>query len=278
MSAESEIRHLALMTPREIAAGEFDAAILAVGATEYHGDHLPYCTDTLMAEAISIRFAESSARRWCCRRSPTGCRLHLLAWPWTLALGPDDPERDVPNRRVAAPNTGSAACWSFPPTTVTRPSRSAARELNVRHGMTVALSRAGRASPPVAGGSVDIDLDHGGQSEMSVVLYLAPDSPTRAARSTCPTSGWITGARLRAVRQRRAARLQRRAGAGDGRRGEAILDAIAAEVGPFLRELAGNGWTNGAWMSGIEPSRKVGRRDPRERYQHLLKPAPKSDR
>jgi hypothetical protein len=34
--------------------------------------------------------------------------------------------------------------------------------------------------------------------------------------------------------------------------GAAILDAIAAHVGPFLRELAANGWRNGSWMSGIE--------------------------
>jgi hypothetical protein len=39
---------------------------------------------------------------------------------------------------------------------------------------------------------------------------------------------------------------------GTAEEGEAILDAVAAEVGPFLRQLAANGWRNGGWMSGIE--------------------------
>ena len=38
---------------------------------------------------------------------------------------------------------------------------------------------------------------------------------------------------------------------GRAEEGAAMLDAIAAEVGPFLRQLAAQGWTNGSWMSGI---------------------------
>ena len=39
---------------------------------------------------------------------------------------------------------------------------------------------------------------------------------------------------------------------GTAAEGEAILEAIAAHVGPFLRELDANNWQNGPWMSGIE--------------------------
>lgn len=35
--------------------------------------------------------------------------------------------------------------------------------------------------------------------------------------------------------------------------GEAILDAVAAHVSPFRRDLTANGWRNGSWMSGIVP-------------------------
>ena len=39
---------------------------------------------------------------------------------------------------------------------------------------------------------------------------------------------------------------------GTAAEGEAILEAIAVHVGPFLRELDANNWQNGSWMSGIE--------------------------
>ena len=53
---------------------------------------------------------------------------------------------------------------------------------------------------------------------------------------------------------------------GSAAEGEAIVDAIAAEVGPFLRQLAANGWMNGAWMSGIEaPGADRDPRHPRAR-------------
>jgi creatinine amidohydrolase/Fe(II)-dependent formamide hydrolase-like protein len=38
---------------------------------------------------------------------------------------------------------------------------------------------------------------------------------------------------------------------GSAEEGEAVLDALAAHVGLFLRELAANGWRSGPWMSGV---------------------------
>ena len=38
---------------------------------------------------------------------------------------------------------------------------------------------------------------------------------------------------------------------GSATEGEAILDALAAHLGPFLRQLSDEGWQNGSWMSGI---------------------------
>jgi len=35
----------------------YDKAILAVGSTEYHGEHLPYGTDTLVSEHVSMEVA-----------------------------------------------------------------------------------------------------------------------------------------------------------------------------------------------------------------------------
>jgi hypothetical protein len=39
---------------------------------------------------------------------------------------------------------------------------------------------------------------------------------------------------------------------GSAEEGAAILDALGEHVGPFLRELAANGWKTGSWMSGVE--------------------------
>jgi creatinine amidohydrolase/Fe(II)-dependent formamide hydrolase-like protein len=48
---------------------------------------------------------------------------------------------------------------------------------------------------------------------------------------------------------------------GTAEEGAAILDAIAAHVGPFLRELAANHWQNGTWMSGIAAGADGGTED-----------------
>ncbi len=44
---------LQTMTGHGFKSGGFDKAVLAVGSTEYHGDHLPYGTDTLVAEHLA---------------------------------------------------------------------------------------------------------------------------------------------------------------------------------------------------------------------------------
>ena len=73
---------------RALAAGR-RLAVLPLGATEQHGPHLPFATDTWIAEALAERF---------CARVPGAVRLPALAlgassehlsFPGTLSLDPD---------------------------------------------------------------------------------------------------------------------------------------------------------------------------------------------
>ncbi len=275
MTLASDVRHLALLTPRELELGEFDTAILPIGATEYHGAHLPYCTDSLMAEALAIRFAEELRTALVLPTLAYGMSSHLLAWPWTLTLSPDtlkavviDIAESLLHHGITRLLVVSAHDGNPPPV------ENAARDLNRRHGMAVALFAGWQGlARRLLAGRFEIDQDHGGQSEMSIVLHLAPGlaHPDRAVDLPNQRMDHVVrvfGSFDNVVPHGYSGKPARATAA----EGEAILDAIAAEVGPFLRELAGNGWTNGAWMSGIEPPRTAGRRDSRERNQPLSKP------
>jgi creatinine amidohydrolase len=185
-----------------------------------------------------------------------GVSPHLLAWPWTLSLRPttlvavvtDVAEsllaHGIDRLLVVTAHDGNPA-----------PVEVAARELNQRHGMAVALFSGwqGMARRLLAPIGREIDLDHAGQSELSIVLYLRPDlaHPEWAvdvANQQMDHPVRVFGSFDRVVPHGHSGR----ATGGTAEEGEAILAAVAAEVGPFLRKLAANGWQNGGWMSGIE--------------------------
>ena len=251
---ENQRLHLANLTPKEIREGGFDTAILPVGATEYHGDHLPYCTDTLTATALAERFARELGTALVLPPLAYGMSLHLMAWPWTMSIRPQTLtamvvdigesllRHGITRLLVVSAHDGNPG-----------PIESAARELNDAHGMTVALFGGWQGlARRLLAGRFDIDLDHGGQSEMSMVLYLAPElaHPERAVdlpNQRMDHAVRVFGPFSNVVPHGYSGPPSN----GTADEGEAILDAIAAEVGPFLRELAANGWTNGAWMSGI---------------------------
>jgi creatinine amidohydrolase len=245
---------LANLTPREIRDGCFDTAILPVGATEYHGDHLPYCTDTLTAEALALRFAAELGTALVLPPLAYGMSLHLMAWPWTLSLRPETLtsvaidvgesllRHGLTRLLVVSAHDGNPG-----------PIEAAARELSDRHGMTVALFAGWQSlSRRLLAGTYDVDLDHGGQSEMSMVLRLAPAlaHPERAVDR--PNQRMDHAVRVLGPFDRVVPHgYSGKPSLGSVEEGQAILDAIAAHVGPFLRELAANDWRNGSWLSGI---------------------------
>jgi creatinine amidohydrolase len=248
---------LADLTANELREGGYDTAVLPVGATEFHGNHLPFSTDTNAADALAHRFAWEIGTAVVLPPLSYGMSLHMLNWPWSLSLRPETLtntiidiaeslwKNDIRRLLVVTAHDGNPPC-----------AENAARELNDRHGMAVAVFSGwqGMAQRLLAGTEFESDEDHGGRSEMSMTLYAAPhlarqdravDLPIQNASEPFnvrgPFSNVVPHGYSGAPSQ------------GSAAEGAAIVDAIAAEVGPFLRNLAANGWMNGSWMSGIEP-------------------------
>jgi creatinine amidohydrolase len=243
---------LADLTGAEIRAGGFDKAVLPVGATEFHGDHLPYGTDTLMAEALARRFAADLGGMLLLPSIPYGPSAHHLAFPWTLSIQPatltalviDISEsllhHDIRKLLVVTAHDGNPA-----------PVEIACRALHARHGLNVALFSGwqGKARALLAPRGVAIDLDHAGESEMSMTLYAAPAlaHPERAIDRL----GEATGLPVQVFggyEQIMPAGYGGAASRGTAEQGRAIVDALADWVVPFLRRLDANGWRAGPWL------------------------------
>ena len=64
----------------------YDKAVLAVGSTEYHGDHLPYGTDTLVAEHLAHEVAERVEGMVMLPTIPIGMSAHYSSFPVAITL------------------------------------------------------------------------------------------------------------------------------------------------------------------------------------------------
>ncbi len=74
------------MTGKEFKAGGFDKAVLAVGSTEYHGDHHPYGTGTLVAEDIASAVAERVEGMLMLPPLPFGMSMYYSSFPVSITL------------------------------------------------------------------------------------------------------------------------------------------------------------------------------------------------
>src|SRR3954447_2591698 len=241
--------NLERLTPKEVRDGGFDTAVLAIGATEYHGDHLPYCTDTIMATALAERFAAVLGTALVLPPIAVGMSLHLMRWPWTLSLRPETLTNiviDLAESVLAHGITKMLVVTAHDGNP--GPVETAARELNDRHGMTLAHFGGWQGmSQRLLADRFEIDQDHGGQSEMSVVLYAAPELAHQERAVDVPNQRMdhpirVFGPFSNVVPHGYSGTPSK----GSAAAGEAILDAITAEVAPFLRDLAAHGWTNGS--------------------------------
>ena len=64
-------------------------ALVPLGSTEQHGPHLPYATDTWIADALAARFCAHVAEAIWCPTIPIGCSSEHLAFPGTLDVQPE---------------------------------------------------------------------------------------------------------------------------------------------------------------------------------------------
>jgi creatinine amidohydrolase len=81
-----EAKSLLRLLGHEYKAGGYDKAVLAVGSTEYHGDHLPYGTDTLVAEHLANELAERVEGLLALPTIPIGMSAHYSSFPLAISL------------------------------------------------------------------------------------------------------------------------------------------------------------------------------------------------
>ena len=74
------------MTGHEYQANNYDKAVLAVGSTEYHGQHLPYGTDTLVSEHIASEVSKRVEGMLMLPPIPYGMSAHYSEFPLAVSL------------------------------------------------------------------------------------------------------------------------------------------------------------------------------------------------
>lgn len=169
------------MTYADFREGNFDKAIVAVGSSENHGFHLPFGTDTLVAQAIALEVAKRVPGMLVLPPLYYGVSVHYDAFPFTLTLRPEvmvEVLKDVFTScikqgisRIIIINghDGNIA-----------PIEIAARAVKVSypHAFLACLPAwwvtAGELLPP---GTFEVwgGLGHAGEGETSIALYLFPE-------------------------------------------------------------------------------------------------------
>jgi creatinine amidohydrolase len=242
---------LAEMTAADLRDGTYDKAVLAVGATEFHGDHLPFSADTIAAETLARRIAADLGGMVVLPPLAYGVSMHHRSFPWTMSIGPETLTalivdiaesllcHNIRKLLLVTAHDGNPA-----------PAQNACRILHDRHRLRAALLSGwqGRARELLAG-KYDIDLDHAGQSEMSMVLHAAPHLARSEGAIALPNEPaglpvTVFGAYADLAPQGYTGDPAR----GSAEEGRAIVDVITGQVVPFLRRLDANGWRPGAWM------------------------------
>ena len=74
------------MTGYLLKENHFDKAVLPVGSTEYHGEHLPFGTDTLVADSLSQAVSQRVEGMLCLPVLPIGMSRHYSSFPVSLTL------------------------------------------------------------------------------------------------------------------------------------------------------------------------------------------------
>jgi creatinine amidohydrolase len=248
-----EVR-LKYLTGQAITDGQFDKAILPIGATEYHGPHLPYGTDTIGAEALAEAIARELGGMLVLPALDYGVSFHHISWPWTLSLRPETLAMMIRDVIESAMQHGIrkfailTAHDGDPP-----PAESAARGLYQDHGIEIAMIGGWQgAARRALAGRWDIDEDHAGQSEMSLVLYGAPETTRLDLATAQPNQFMDHPVSMVGNFQGTVPKgYSGNAAAGSAEEGQAIVQAMVERVVPFLRELDQHGWKRGSWMSGI---------------------------
>ncbi len=240
------------LTAEQVLAGGYDKAVVGVGATEYHGPHLPYGADTLVAHELALRVAARLEGMLVLPPVAYGMSWHHLSFPWTLSVRPETlahliydvaaslHAHQITKLLVITAHDGNAA-----------PVEIAARRAHHDLGMHLAVMFGWqrRAQQVLAAQGVAVDLNHGGQSETSAVAAIAPELVRLPAAADFPGEPFDLPIQVfGAYGELAAAGYAGAAATGSAEDGERILQAAVDHVVPFLAALDQHGWQPGAWM------------------------------
>jgi creatinine amidohydrolase len=253
VTAVSDDVRLDRLTGHAVGNGRYDKAILPLGATEYHGPHLPYGTDTIAAETLAAAFASALEHTLVLPPMPYGVSHHHLAFPWTLSVRPDTLSQVVRDVAESLVQNGITKLLIVSAHDGNAPvAQTSARHLSQDHHISVAVfSGWQRKSQAALAGTRTIDLDHAGQSETSLTLYAAPETvrldlaPAEANEPPALAID-VVGSFADIVPRGYSGA----AASGTRDEGEAIVAALVRLVVPQIRQLDAHGWKAGAWMRG----------------------------
>ncbi|MGD2200548.1 MAG: creatininase family protein [Candidatus Bathyarchaeota archaeon] len=174
-------KRLLFLTGRAFKAGKFDKAVLAVGSTESHGDHLPHGTDTLVAEHLADAVAERVEGLLVLPTIPVGMSEHYSSFPVALSLSTETLKRVIDEILSSLLAHGITRLLIVNGHDGNLPAIEAAtREFRVDHPqMCIAVLEAWweTAAELVPPGTLEVwgGLGHGGEGETSMMLALAPE-------------------------------------------------------------------------------------------------------
>jgi len=184
------IRSLALLTWPEVerlqAAG-CRTAVVALGSTEQHGPHLPFATDTWIADALAERFCRRVGDALHLPALPLGCAAEHAAFPGTLSLRWDSLRGLLVDVLGGLARQGFSTVFVFSAhggndaflreSTAALASAAAPATLIVHAGIRLAAlfhaASVAEGVPAAASGH------HAGEFETSIMLGLHPDTVRR---------------------------------------------------------------------------------------------------
>lgn len=227
---------------------DYEVAVLPIGATEAHGLHLPYGTDTIQAEAVAERACERAAERGAkvllLPAMPYGVNENTLGFPWTMSLAPSTLFAFVSDIVSSAEEHGIQKFVllnghggnEFKPLL---------RELFRHTSVHLFLLDWWMVASGIHDEIFEQGGEHANEMETSLLMHLKPDlvdtgnmgrGRPRPSRLTALNEGWVWIARPWHL-------LTEDSGVGDpaaasADKGERFLEAVADRVCSFLVELS----------------------------------------
>jgi len=165
-------------------------ALVPLGATEQHGPHLPFATDTWIGDALAARLAARLPEAIACPTLPLGCSREHLAFPGTLDLRPATLAAVLGDVLASLTRHGFAGAFVF-----SAHGGNCAELAAMLPALAVAaapmpvfaftdLTRLGGAFAHVAAGfgiTPEVAGHHAGELETSILLALRPGAVRAAA-------------------------------------------------------------------------------------------------